>query len=233
MKVVLNTWSTSEDYNADCDYALVDLTSNLAARILTRMNLIDRLRKDDMALHEVSFWDATAEFFATPDEESLAEYLPEDGDSFTVLPEGIEIPVDSFQRTDCDRLNIDVCGSDLEVSWRSYPRHVTLQITTTSVPRSFLEKVAGRMPSAAPPMALPDAHPPARGREYLLDIDGPLFRQQRAFLLAFSGRLRRNKRVRTNDIDVTLLEGLIERTDAIADQAHDRHGIDCLLDQRG
>jgi hypothetical protein len=39
--------------------------------------------------------------------------------------------------------------------------------------------------------------------------------------------------VRTNDIDVTLLEGLIELTDTIADQAHDRHGIDCLLDQRG
>ena len=26
-----------------------------------------------------------------------------------------------------------------------------------------------------------------------------------------------------------MLEGLLELTDAIADQAHDRHGIDCLL----
>jgi hypothetical protein len=26
------------------------------------------------------------------------------------------------------------------------------------------------------------------------------------------------------------LEGLLELTDAIADQSHDQHGIDCLLD---
>ena len=31
-------------------------------------------------------------------------------------------------------------------------------------------------------------------------------------------------------IDEGLLEGLVELTDAIADQAHDQHGIDCLLD---
>jgi hypothetical protein len=29
--------------------------------------------------------------------------------------------------------------------------------------------------------------------------------------------------------DEVLLEGLIELTDELADQAHDRHGIDCLL----
>jgi hypothetical protein len=29
--------------------------------------------------------------------------------------------------------------------------------------------------------------------------------------------------------DGVLLEGLLELTDAIADQAHDQHGIDCLL----
>ena len=33
--------------------------------------------------------------------------------------------------------------------------------------------------------------------------------------------------------DVDLLEGLVALTDAIADQAHDRHGIDCLLDDGG
>ena len=44
MKIVLSTWSTSENYNADCDFGLVDLTPILAARILSRMDFIDRLR---------------------------------------------------------------------------------------------------------------------------------------------------------------------------------------------
>ena len=150
MKIVLSTWSTIDDYNADCDFGLVDLTPILAARILSRMDFIDRLRTDDAALHEVSFWDATAGFFATPNHESLVGHLPDDGDSFTVLPEGIEIPVDSFQTTECDRLVIDVYGKDLEVTWRSYPKHTTLQITTASVPRTFLEKVASTRHPALP-----------------------------------------------------------------------------------
>ena len=45
MKIVLSTWSTIDDYNADCDFGLVDLTPILAARILSRMDFIDRLRR--------------------------------------------------------------------------------------------------------------------------------------------------------------------------------------------
>jgi len=30
--------------------------------------------------------------------------------------------------------------------------------------------------------------------------------------------------------DRELLEGLVELTDELADQAHDKHGVDCLLD---
>ena len=33
-----------------------------------------------------------------------------------------------------------------------------------------------------------------------------------------------------NDVDRDLLDGLVNLTDAIADEAHDKHGVDCLLD---
>ena len=36
---------------------------------------------------------------------------------------------------------------------------------------------------------------------------------------------------KANEADQELLEGLVNLTDAIADQAHDKHGIDCLLDE--
>lgn len=57
-------------------------------------------------------------------------------------------------------------------------------------------------------------------------IDGPKFRQQRevVFRLAEPGAL-----VLSTE-DAELLRGLSNLLDEIADEAHDHHGIDCLLE---
>ena len=56
---------------------------------------------------------------------------------------------------------------------------------------------------------------------YALQIDGPLLRRQRQWLLNFVEK--------TTGDDRELLEGIISLLDEVADQAHDRYGIDCLL----
>jgi len=65
---------------------------------------------------------------------------------------------------------------------------------------------------------------------YSLNIDGPDFRKQRQLLLKLRGLAAGRIPNVPDPGDRELLEGLIELTDALADQAHDRHGIDCLLD---
>jgi hypothetical protein len=61
--------------------------------------------------------------------------------------------------------------------------------------------------------------------DYALRIDGPLFHKQRAALLdVLQSKLAKD----THD----LLLGVVELLDAVADQAHDRHGIDCLLEEK-
>lgn len=60
--------------------------------------------------------------------------------------------------------------------------------------------------------------------EYALRIDGPLFRRQRAALL---GVLDLKVAKDTHE----LLMGLVELLDEVSDQAHDRHNIDCLLEE--
>jgi hypothetical protein len=59
--------------------------------------------------------------------------------------------------------------------------------------------------------------------QYHLTIDGPLFREQRQLILAimFQEGLTSDER--------ELLEGVTNLLDAIADQAHEHYGIDCLL----
>jgi hypothetical protein len=72
-------------------------------------------------------------------------------------------------------------------------------------------------------------HPMDEAQFYTLHIDGPLFRRQRELLLRIQEAVHRKRQFIPQADDDDLLEGLLGTTDAIADQAHDRHGIDCLL----
>ena len=66
-------------------------------------------------------------------------------------------------------------------------------------------------------------------RQYTLHIDGKLFRGQRELLMRLLALVHGKQAYQPKPGDEGLLEGLVNLTDAIADQAHDRHGIDCLL----
>lgn len=61
-------------------------------------------------------------------------------------------------------------------------------------------------------------------------IDGPLFRSQRELLAKLGQAAEHRQAFQLGSSELDLLHGLICLTDAIADQAHDTHGIDCLLD---
>ena len=63
------------------------------------------------------------------------------------------------------------------------------------------------------------AQPPS----YILQIDGPLLRQQREALLDAL-------HIKLAEGTYESLGGLIALLDEIADQGHDQYGIDCLLD---
>ncbi len=63
-------------------------------------------------------------------------------------------------------------------------------------------------------------------------IDGPLFRAQRKLLMKIADLAQRKKPYKPAPGDVELLDGLVNLTDAIADEAHDEHGIDCLFEER-
>jgi hypothetical protein len=65
---------------------------------------------------------------------------------------------------------------------------------------------------------------------YVLRIDGGLLRKQRLLLLKLFDAARGNvPSLPRAEHDTDLLEGILSLLDEIADQAHDNHGIDCLL----
>jgi hypothetical protein len=66
---------------------------------------------------------------------------------------------------------------------------------------------------------------------YDLRIDGDLFRRQRLLLLRLLDTVAGNRPYVPEPADKDLAEGIVNLLDDIADQAHDRHGIDCLLEE--
>jgi hypothetical protein len=71
-------------------------------------------------------------------------------------------------------------------------------------------------------------------KTYELRLDSELFRSQRGLLLRIADLAHRQQPYEPAPGDDLLLEGLLGLTDAIADQAHDRYGIECLLvDDKG
>jgi hypothetical protein len=71
----------------------------------------------------------------------------------------------------------------------------------------------------------------ARGlQSYSLRIDGQLLRNQRQLLLKLVDAMAHGSPCNPlSENDRNLFEGVIELLNSIADQAHDRHSIDCLL----
>ncbi len=69
-------------------------------------------------------------------------------------------------------------------------------------------------------------------KSYTLELDGPLFRTQRELLLRLHHAAGMGETVPLGREEHELLEGLLGLTDAIADQAADCHGIDCLLPEQ-
>jgi hypothetical protein len=142
MRIVPGTCSSEGDFNAGCDFAMVDLTPAYAERILNRMRALQALAQSDRSLHEAHYWDANAAYFETTLVEEIDERLEPAHDTYVLLDETIDVPSEAFKRVEYTHMVISVMGEELEVSWRVTPRTASLYITTNGLPKSLIEDAA-------------------------------------------------------------------------------------------
>lgn len=142
MKIVLATVSSNPEFNANCDVALVELTSAYAKLIVSRMEALVALAASDEALSEGHFWDDRAEYFEAPHEGGDGEPLVPIGGMHRVLDEGAELPARRRQRVEYRHMVIAVSGGAAEVYWRASPKNVSIYVETSPLPRSMVEAVA-------------------------------------------------------------------------------------------
>lgn len=154
MKLMLGTHSSNPDSSCECDYALVDLNRELAWNILRKLDLVRELNKKEDSVSCVSFHaGCNAQFFEYCDE--VEEIQSTDGRPLADgvwNAEGITIPEEMFQRTECDRLIIYAngnTGSSETILFQAVPKHASIEVETDYLPLELIQQAAKEEPSRA------------------------------------------------------------------------------------
>lgn len=154
MKLLLVTHSDNEEYNADCDYAIVDLTPEFAQRILERLELYMKWQKDDRDLNQTEFWCYHATFVSNTlgEHESTIEDIVSDlkqlADGVYLL-DGHEISNPKEQATECDQL-VFTGRDDALVFFDCYPKHCDFKVATDYLPLALIKAAAKGEPYDPP-----------------------------------------------------------------------------------
>jgi len=174
--LVIDTSSTDENYNGDCDYALVPMTPDYVEDLLWYKSEVARMHRADESLYSIELWDATPAYFRW----NLQLETVQDvyGDSAADVPRGEpvlltadpEFDQEDFQEVECRTVQ----AAEDEVWWTAYVKHTNVRIETAHVPRKVLLEIRKRFPCAergTPPRRSVGVHPAVRQIHDLLYLD--------------------------------------------------------------
>lgn len=151
-RFILRTWSSDEDYNADCDYGVIEITTTYARSLLKKIAIAKKLNVNSNFL-SLCYADYSVDYFVDTGifdlcEESLRNTLFEDGPAFLnnndicELPEIFKIPDDNIQRIDVASVRINENGCSYEAT----PKHTNIVISTPHISHDFLKAIAKEKP---------------------------------------------------------------------------------------
>ena len=145
MKLVSTVSSDQEAW--DCDYALIDLSPELARLALRRVNILKAQKQADQQLDEMYFWDFHVEYFNPwkGEEGDSADLLGEMLDRLPPVagdlihpPDGFVVPENLLARVECSQRIIREDG----IAFIAIPKHASYYIRTSEVPLPLLESEA-------------------------------------------------------------------------------------------
>jgi hypothetical protein len=141
--LVIDTSSTNEDYNGDCDYCLVPMTAEYILYLLGYMDEVRRMHRADDAVYSLECWDGSFSYFQFNDK--LEELRDVDGNLVVDVPRGEPILLtadpqfreDDFQRVECQ--TVQIISED--VWWTAYVKHTNTRIESAHVEKRTLLRI--------------------------------------------------------------------------------------------
>ena len=152
MRVVLKVTSGNEHYSGGCEYALLDLTPELAALALRRSAVLKELNKLDPHIDETYYWAHFVVCYFDPwagseieDREDTSSALADKLDELRIEEHGIVCIAEDFcvapsqcAAVECERM---IARAD-SVAFTAIPRHCGFRVETREVPLAVLESAA-------------------------------------------------------------------------------------------
>jgi len=137
MLILLSTSSSDENYNGDCDVAVIDMDLAYAKVLLRRLDLVKTLHAKTSDIDSIEFVDYAPLWLAASSLPSDLDEVGDYADGPLVVPEGIPAPNSELgQRTDCDRCSVSTYG----VQFTCCPKHSeNITVYADSISREQIE----------------------------------------------------------------------------------------------
>jgi len=165
MNLVLKVSSSNENYNGGCDFAFVELTAEIAAIALRRIQTLKEQKKLDADIDETYYWSHFVECFFSPwanlasaernaEAASLAvadllEMLRIEVTEIAMVPETFKVPPSQVAAVECEQMII----REDSIAFSTIPKHASFYVQTTEITIPILAAAASEGPTAGTPPA--------------------------------------------------------------------------------
>jgi len=147
MKLISTISSDHDDDALGCDYAVIDLTPDLARLALRRVSILKAQKNADPQLDEMYFWDYHVEYFSPWNVEeggradSLSEMLgklPTVAGDLRSAPDDFAVPENFLARVECCQMIV----REGAVAFIAIPKHASYYVRTAEIPLQVIEAAA-------------------------------------------------------------------------------------------
>jgi hypothetical protein len=149
--VILKVWSSNLDNKGGCDFAVVEITPELAKLALRRIAVLREQKALDPAVDETYYWGSEAEFFSpwagpaagAGEGEAACLKLEEELDLLQIDRREIvnasgnfSVPQSQIARVECMQMVVREGG----LAFTAIPKHTDFYVTTAEIPKELLEQ---------------------------------------------------------------------------------------------
>jgi hypothetical protein len=150
MRIVLKVSSNNEHCNGDCEFALLDLTPELARLAIRRIATLREQKSLDPDVDEVYYWAYFAEYFSPWKEiaspggevegttvtlEGMLDDLSIEEKEIVCVPETFDVPPHQIASVECERMLVRLDS----IAFMAVPKHASFYVQTVEIPLAMLE----------------------------------------------------------------------------------------------
>jgi hypothetical protein len=141
--LILDTTSSNENDNGDCDYCLVTMTAEYIGYLLAYMNEVGRMHRADAQVYGIECWDGSPVYLRS--DEKVQSLRDVNGRLVEDIPQGEpallaadpQFGEADFQSVECQTVQV----SNDEVWWTACVRHTDIRIESARVAKKTLLRI--------------------------------------------------------------------------------------------